>query len=282
MKFVLFTDNLADLTIAEACRAAKAAGFDGLDLTLRPGGHVKPEAAEVGLAEALRAASVEGVAIPMVTTAITDAASPHAEAIFAAAAHYGARRLKLGYWEYRPFGTLAAQVDEARRKLEGLVKLGEKYRVLPCVHCHSGRYLTANGQMLYLILNGLKPAEAGAYVDPMHMTIEGGVAGWELGLDLVAPWIALAGIKSFRWVAGERDRHGQQRYRWEYTPLADGQAPLPEFMAYLKQLKYDGIVSLHSEYKGASSFRRLSTAELLRQSAEDLAYLKTILRKEEG
>jgi sugar phosphate isomerase/epimerase len=114
------------------------------------------------------------------------------------------------------------------------------------------------------------------------MTIEGGVAGWELGLDLVAPWIALAGIKSFRWVAGERYRHGQQRYRWEYTPLADGQAPLPEFMAYLKQLKYDGIVSLHSEYKGASSFRRLSTAELLRQSAEDLAYLKTILRKEEG
>ena len=25
--------------------------------------------------------------------------------------------------------------------------------------------------------------DAGAYVDPMHMTIEGGVAGWELGLD---------------------------------------------------------------------------------------------------
>ena len=277
MKFVLFTDNLADLTIPQACRAAKGAGFDGLDLTLRPGGHVKPEEAEMGLAGALRAADAEGVSIPMVTTAITDTGSPHAEAIFAAAAHYGARRIKLGYWEYRPFGTLAAQVDEARRKLEGLIKLGEKYRVLPCVHCHSGRYLTANGQMLYLVLKDLKPAEAGAYVDPMHMTMEGSLAGWELGLDLVAPWIALVGIKNFRWVAADRDGSGQQRYRWEYTPIADGQAPLPEFMARLKELRYDGIVSLHSEYKGGSSFRKLSTEELLRQSAEDLAYLKKIL-----
>src|SRR5688572_13592099 len=98
MRYVLFTDNLADLTVPEACRAAREAGFDGLDLTLRPGGHVKPEDAEVGLAEAKRAADAEGLEIPMVTTSLVDADSPHAEAIFAAAAHYGARRLKLGYW----------------------------------------------------------------------------------------------------------------------------------------------------------------------------------------
>ena len=59
---------------------AKAAGFDGLDLTLRPGGHVRPEAAEAGLAEARRAADAAGVAIPMVSTALTDVDSPHAEA----------------------------------------------------------------------------------------------------------------------------------------------------------------------------------------------------------
>jgi hypothetical protein len=35
MRFALFTDNLADLTVDRACAAAKSAGFDGLDLTLR-------------------------------------------------------------------------------------------------------------------------------------------------------------------------------------------------------------------------------------------------------
>ena len=67
------------------------------------------------------------------------------------------------------------------------------------------------------------------------------------------------------------------RCRWEYTPLADGQAPLPEFMALLRRLKYDGIVSLHSEYKGETSFRKMTTPELLTQSAADLMYLKKVV-----
>ena len=63
-------------------------------------------------------------------------------------------------------------------------------------------------------------------------------------------------------------------------PLADGQAPLPEFMAYLQQqLKYDGVASLYSEYQGDTNFRRLSTDELLEQSAKDLTYLKSLRRQ---
>jgi sugar phosphate isomerase/epimerase len=277
MQYVLFTDNLADLTIAQACDAAKAAGFDGLDLTLRPGGHVLPENAEKGMADAKTIADKAGAAIPMISTGITDADSPHAEAIFAAAAHYGARRVKLGYWPYEPFGTLTKQVDHARTMLGRIVPLAKKYHVLPCVHCHSGRFVASGGPMLYLVLRDFDPSEVGAYVDPMHMTIEGGRAGWEMGLDLLAPWIALVGIKNFRWLPDKRDDQGQLRWKWEYCPLADGQAPLPEFMAYLARLKYDGIVSFHSEYKGDTSFRRLSTPELLDQSAADLRFLKKLI-----
>src|SRR5262245_19728671 len=60
-----------------------------------------------------------------------------------------------------------------------------------------------------------------------------------------------------------RDGRGQLRWRWEYCPLADGQAPLPEFVDLLRRMKYDGVVSLHSEYKGETSFRRMDTPELL-------------------
>ncbi len=277
MKFVLFTDNLSDRTVPEACAAARRAGFDGLDLTVRPGGHVLPEAVGTGLVEAHRAALAAGVDIPMISTAVTDDDSPHAEAIFAAAAHEDIRRLKLGYWEYRPFGTLSAQIDEARAKLRRLVRLGRRYAVLPCVHCHSGRFLAAGGAQLYLILRDFAADEVGAYVDPMHMAIEGGRSGWEMGLDLLAPWLALVGIKDFRWHPAERDAHGQRRWRWEYCPLGEGQAPLPEFVHYLKQLAYNGIVSLHSEYKGETSFRKLSTPELIQQSSADLRFWKTLV-----
>ena len=271
MQFVLFTDNLAALMIPEVCAEAKRAGFDGLDLTLRPGGHVLPENAEIGLSEAKRIADAANMTIPMLTTSITDADSPHAESIFASAAHYGARKIKLGYWRYEPFGTITKQLDAARTKLERLARLGEKYSVLPCVHCHSGDILANGGAMLYLILKDFKPTEAGAYVDPMHMTVEGGLSGWEMGLDLLAPWIALVGIKNFRWVEKGRDEKGQAKFATDYVPLQDGQAPLPRFATRLKELKYGGVVSFHSEYKG------ITVAQTLEQSRKDLAYYKTLL-----
>jgi sugar phosphate isomerase/epimerase len=276
MQFVLFTDNLADLPLAEAAKAAKSAGFDGLDLTLRAGGHVLPANAEAGMAKARQAAEAVGISIPMVSTDITDSSSPHADSALAAAAHFGARHVKLGYWPYQPFGTLARQIDAAQERLARVIQLARRYNVLPCVHPHSGRFVAAGGQLLYFILRDFKPEEVGAYVDPMHMTIEGSLNGWELGLDLVANWIAVVGVKNFRWRPGNRDTQGQLRYRWEYVPLADGQAPLPEFVGYLKKLGFNGIVSLHSEYKGNSSFRPLATPELVEQSAADLRYLKSL------
>ena len=213
----------------------------------------------------------------MISTAVTDVDSPHAEAIFASAAHYGVRRIKLGYWPYEPFGTLARAARRGARRVGRLAELGRKYHVLPCVHCHSGRLLAAGGFGTYLILREFEPDEVGAYVDPMHMTIEGGVSGWEMGLDLLAPWVALVGIKNFRWLPGDRDELGQRRYRWEYAPWPTARPPCRSSWPSCAGSKYDGIVSLHSEYKGESSFRRLTTPQLLTQSAADLMYLKKIV-----
>jgi hypothetical protein len=33
----------------------------------------------------------------------------------------------------------------------------------------------------------------------MHMTVEGGLYGWEMGMDLLVPWVSLVEIKNFRW-----------------------------------------------------------------------------------
>lgn len=275
MKFALFTDDLSDLSIREVCRAAKKAGFDGLDLTLRPGGHVRPENAETGLATAHEIADEEGFAIAMVTTGITAADSPFAEQVLSAA-HFHHRECKLGYWRYEPFGTLARQLDNARRKLEGIVNLARRYHIRPCLHAHSGPILS-NGPLLYLLLKDFPPADVGAYVDTMHMSYEGGGSGWEMMLDLLAPWVSLVGVKNYILPAAGRDAFGQQRFQLKKAPLADGMAPLPQFFRRLKQIGYDGVVSLSSEYKGPSSFRPLSTPELLAQAAADLRYLKGVI-----
>ncbi len=42
MNFVMFSKMLGDLTVVEAARRIKALGFDGVDLTVRPGGMFSP------------------------------------------------------------------------------------------------------------------------------------------------------------------------------------------------------------------------------------------------
>src|SRR5687768_5304447 len=95
MQWVMFSKHLAPLSVPEAGAAVRELGFDGLDLTVRPGGHVLPENVKEALPAAVTALRDMGLTIPMITTGIVDAEESHADAIFATAAACGIRRLKL-------------------------------------------------------------------------------------------------------------------------------------------------------------------------------------------
>jgi sugar phosphate isomerase/epimerase len=275
MKFAAFTKSFQDRSIAEVCDIFHGLGLDGLDLTVRPGGHIEPADVEGKLPQAVRDAGDRGLKILFLSTGITDSDAA-AEKILATAAKQGIDRIKLGYFPYRPFGTLAKQFDEVRKQLSKIVALASHYQVLPCVHIHSGAMIPSHGTMLYELIKDFPPGQIGAYVDPLHMTAEGGVDGWRQGLDLLAPWISLVAIKNFAWETGHRDSVGQLRWTTKTVPLADGVAPLPDFVAVLKKLGYDGVYSLHSEYKGGHSFQDLDTEGCIKQTAKDLEFFKTL------
>lgn len=273
---VAFTKSFQDRPIPEVCRIFKSLGLDGLDLTVRPRGHIEPADVQTELPKAVRAAKEHGVGIPMLTTAVTDD-NADAERILATAAEQGIGRIKLGYYRYRSFGNLAEQMQDVRGRLAKVVRLGAKHGVLPCVHIHSGPYIPSHGTMLYDLIRDFSPQEIGAYVDMLHMTLEGGGDGWRQGLDLLAPWIALVAVKNFDWKKGGRGRNGQQTWHRRVVPVADGIAPVPEFVAILKKIGYSGVYSLHSEYKGRHSFEDLTTEGCIRQTAEDLKFFRPLL-----
>jgi sugar phosphate isomerase/epimerase len=276
MQIVCFTKSFQDWPLAKVCDGFKKIGLDGIDLTVRKGGHIAPADVEAELPKAINLAHEQGLKIPMLTTEITEPDAT-AEKILATCQKHGIDRIKLGYYRYVPFGTLAKQMDEVRAQLGKVAALARRYKVLPCVHIHSGADIPSHGTMLYQLIKDLPPSDIGAYVDPLHMTLEGGGSGWQQGLDLLAPWISLVAIKNFVWEPGHRDPTGQQRWIHRVAPLADGVAPMPDFIATLKKIGYDGTYSLHSEYKGKSSFKDLDTDACLAQTAVDMAYLKKLL-----
>lgn len=273
---VAFTKSFQDRSVADVCRVFKQIGLDGLDLTVRRGGHIEPEDAAVQLPKALRAARQQGLDIPFLTTAITEP-DAFAEKLLATAAESGIARVKLGYYRYGEFGTLAQQMDAVRKRLERVMRLATKYDVIPCVHIHSGATIPSHGTQLYDLIRDFPPDRIGAYVDPLHMTLEGGGDGWRQGLDLLAPWIAISSVKNFVFQQRGRDEHGQMQFMPIKVPVADGIAPLPEFVSVLEKLGFNGPYSLHSEYKGSRSFRPLDTEGCIRQTAEDLKYFRSLL-----
>jgi sugar phosphate isomerase/epimerase len=276
MKLACFTKSFQDWPLERVCAQFQAIGLDGLDLTVRPGGHVEPGDAETGLPLAVKAAQESGIEVIQLTTAVTQA-DDEATRLIQLAGQHGIDRIKLGYYKYRQFGALREEMDQVRGQLQRLASLGEKHGVRPCVHIHSGACIPSHGTMLYELLRDQDPRHIGAYVDPLHMTKEGGGDGWRQGLDLLAPWIALCSVKNFTWHKTHRDATGQQRWETRVVPIDEGIAPLPDFVAALKKLGYQGPYSMHGEYKGRHSFKDLDTEGCLQQTARDLAYFKKLL-----
>jgi len=274
MKLVMFSKHLAPLSIDEAVKAAGDIGFDGLDLTVRPGGHIEPSNARDALPEAVERVRGLGYDIPMITTGITDAAAPYSEDIFHAASEANVRDLKLGYWQYKGFGNVRRQVEEVKEALDGIAALAEQYEVRANVHIHSGDFIPHDGGILWHLLLGRDPEVIGAYVDPGHMAVEGGASGWKVGLDLLTPWINLVAIKDMAWAHSHDPALGKERWQTKMVPLTQGLVPWPEVFAYLRDVGFDNTISVHSEYQGSHSWRDLSLQELLAQTKEDFEYLQ--------
>ncbi|HEV3168204.1 MAG TPA: sugar phosphate isomerase/epimerase family protein [Isosphaeraceae bacterium] len=276
MHLVMFSKMLQEFPVAEAARRIKAMGFEGVDLTVRPKGHVVPERVELDLPTAVAAIKDQGLTVPMISTAITSASDSGAEATMASAVHENIRLLKLGYW-LSPKGKLREAIDRARHELDGLERLAETYHVTFGIHNHSGPgYVNCQPAVIWTLLRDRNPDRIGAYFDPGHAAVEGGNGGWRQALELLAPHLRMVAVKDFGW----RSEPGEPKPKWspQQLPLRDGIVPWPEVFGVLVHRRFDGPVSLHSEYKGPESWRDLSTAALIDQTAADLAFVKSLLK----
>jgi sugar phosphate isomerase/epimerase len=279
-RFAMFTKHLQSWPLAKSAQAIAGLGFQGADLTVRPGGYVEADKVKTDLAPALRTLHDWGLTAPLLTTAITSASDPNARATFELAAEHGVRELKLGYWAYKDFGTLKASAEACAKDLDGIEKLAQSTGVRANLHTHSEGQLTALAPLVWWLIKDRDPKTIGAYVDPGHMCVEGGGEGWRMGLDLLAGRVNLVAIKDLRWEAVETPA-GWNKPRWQskVVPLNEGIVPWPKVFSCFQATNYGGWMSMHAEYQGWRSWKELSVEQVLEQTKQDLAYLRSILVK---
>lgn len=269
----IFSKHLQWLDFSDMAEVVAELGAGGVDLTVRPGGHVVPERVEEDLPRAVEAFRSAGLEIPMITTAITDPDDPLTERIVRTAAGLGIRYYRTGYYRYEEGRSVAETLDEAGRKLEGLSRLGETWGVRANYQNHAGRnYFGASLWDLRQVLQEVASPWLGCQFDIRHAAVEGGL-NWPVDLRAIADFVQTAVVKDFRW---EKSRQG---WRVENCPLGEGMVDFPEFFDLLGETGFSGPISVHFEYPlgGAESGARQLGAdgkEVVSAMRRDLGRLK--------
>ncbi len=262
----LFSKHLPKLGYEELGKACKKLGFDGVDLTVRPKGHVLPENVEQHLPLAVKALRAHGLSVPMITTGLTSADDPAAEPTIATAAALKVPFFKLGYWRYGEVGVLT-RIAQVQRDTLGLVALAEKHGIVAGFHNHSGPYVGEAVWDIREIIRGMDPDRIGYYFDPCHATAEGGRFGWQAKLQIALERLKMVALKDFYW------KKTNGKWRMTMCPMGKGMVDWERFFSTLARNRFTGPVSLHVEYEAADEMAAISA---------DFAFVKRMVDKAYG
>jgi sugar phosphate isomerase/epimerase len=261
----LFSKHAAKLNYTQLGKFAKQTGFDGIDLTVRPGGHVLPEKVADDLPKALQEIEAAGSKVPMITTGITNPRAPEAAATLRAAGTLKVPFWKVGYFRYdKPIDQKLVEVQLA---LSGLTALSRLYNCAAGFHNHSGNYVGSPMWDSRQLLTPLDAAFIGYYFDPCHATIEGGLWNWKGSLEIALPRLKMLAVKDFYW---EKDAKGKWTAKW--CPLGEGMVDWKTVFTQLAKARFSGPVSLHTEYHTPDELKALADDGAKMRKLVDEAY----------
>lgn len=273
----VFSKGLQWLNYDGMAKTVADVGYDGIDLTVRPGGHVLPDRVEDDLPKAVEAARRAGIRIPMIVTAIVDPNDAYTEKILKTAGRLGIRYYRLGYYRYDEARPIMAQLDEIKPRLRDLAAMSKQYGLAGSYQNHAGpKYVGASLWDLCHLLEGLDRRWIGVQFDIRHATLEGGTT-WPVTLRLLADSINTLAVKDFHWARQDTAWTAQD------CPLGEGMVDLDGYARLLRQYAISGPVTVHLEYPlgGAEHGNREITVPkttVIEAMRSDLTYLRKILK----
>lgn len=279
-KICVFSKHLHFLPIPEMAKTAADLGFDGVDLTVRKGGHISPENAVVELPRAVETIRKAGLDVPMIATDIIDPRHPLTEPILRTASKAGIPLYRTGYLDYDPQLGVAKSLEKHRRMLQELAVLNQKHNIHGAYQNHAGTRVGAPVWDLWVLLKDIDPRWLGVQYDPKHATLEG-VNSWVLGLDLVQAHVRCMDIKDFVWAKQDG------KWRAQIVPLGEGMVDFNKYFKLVKKYQIPEVMSMHFEYPlgGAETGKReltLPKEQVLAAMRRDLQHLRALLQEAEG
>ncbi|CAG5004193.1 hypothetical protein DYBT9275_03317 [Dyadobacter sp. CECT 9275] len=240
-KVHIFSKHLQFLNYKEMAEVARELGFDGIDLTVRPKGHVLPERVETDLPLAVEAMKKVGFSPALFCTAVEDAQNAVDKKLLETAASLGFKYYRMNWYRYGTEKTMPAYIDEFRDKVTGLSHLNKKLGITGCYQNHAGRMVGASLWEIWAMLQKADPAHMGSQYDIRHATLEGNLS-WQTGFELIQPHIKTLVMKDCVF------EKNNGKWAAKSVPLGQGMVDFKTYFKLLKTYKVDVPVCLHLEY----------------------------------
>ena len=240
------------LDFEQSAQTTAAAGLDGVDCAVRPGGEILPERAVEQLPRYADALAKHKLRLLLMATDIHGVDSPHAREVLVTGKKLGIQHYRLGTWMHRPEVPARKLCAEIRSRLNNLAVMNGELGVCGLVQNHSswsgpGRG-PAGGDLdeLYDLVQDFDPQRIGVAFDLGHAIIVHGDA-WRARFEKLKPHIRVFYVKDV-----------QRPSR--FVPFGQGEFGQSGFFPLLAKMNYRAPLSLHIEYAWAPQGKKTSAA----------------------
>ena len=240
VRFTVFTKAWPQLEVAKLGDLVRGLGFDGIELPVRPGFQVTPDAVTRRLPEAARILAERGVKIGSVAGSID-------EPTIAACGESGVPIIRV----MAPIDPAAGYRESElalRRQYDAVLSLLRKHGVAIGVQNHSGAWIGSAIGIMRLV-EGYDPKLVGIVLDPAHCGLAGEPDA--MAIDVAWPHLLLVNLKSGYWRRTAGPEIPDAPWRWYWTIGGQGVSSWRTVATELQRRGYAGDLCLSAEYSAS-------------------------------
>jgi L-ribulose-5-phosphate 3-epimerase len=237
----VFSKVLQFMDCYQAAEMTAEMGFAGLDLTVRPKGHVLPQNVAADLPTAMGNIKKGGSTCTMITTAVSSVNNPIDVSVLEAASKENIKLYRPDWFKYIEGISMQDSLLNYQEEIRKLSLLNQKLGIAGSYQNHDGITLGSSFWEIEAILQKVKTTDFGSQYDIRHAMVEGGYS-WKNGFKLLQPKMNSLVLKDFKW------EKGKSGWKAINTPIGEGMVDFDSFFKLLKQNQMNLPVSMHFEY----------------------------------
>lgn len=271
----IFEKVFEGLNFAELADAVNETGADGIEATIRPGGHISPENAADQVPQMAEALGKYGKRIVIAATGVKSVDEPETRPLLETLVKSGVTHYRMSHYHYDLAQPMMPQLRRYTAQVKELAALNAEVGIQGLYQNHSGNgrnlkrgYLGALGWDAALMLDGIAPDHLGLAFDTRHLRKDTG-SSWPVAVAACRPHVRSIYVKDGIWTGERGDEYKDVPLdtgfvnKDIFSTIRSGLGPMP--------------LCIHMEWLGYRVFPKNEIPDAVKAHQRDIATLQSWL-----